>query len=86
MSPQSITSSNQIAASPVGRPGPAATAKAAAPPANAPSTKSSISAAALAMAKEAAETPAQTALEAQGNDPQAQRLMAREAALHKAYG
>lgn len=48
-------------------------------------TKATISAAALAMAKEAAETPAQTAQEAQHNDPQAQRLLAKQGAMHKAY-
>lgn len=48
-------------------------------------TKATISAAALAMAKEAAETPAQTAQEAQHNDPQAQRLLAKQAATQRAY-
>ena len=48
-------------------------------------TTATISAAALAMAKEAAETPAQTAQEAQHNDPQAQRVLARQAAAQKAY-
>ena len=36
--------------------------------------------AALAAEKEAAETPAQTAQEARGNDRQAQRLLAKQAA------
>ena len=36
--------------------------------------------AALAAEKEAAETPAQTAQEARGNDNQAQRLLAKQAA------
>jgi hypothetical protein len=39
----------------------------------------------MAAAKEAAETPAQTAQEARGNDHQAQRLLAKEAAMRKAY-
>ena len=41
--------------------------------------------AALAASKEAAETPEQTALEARGNDHQAQRLLAHQAAARKAY-
>ena len=41
--------------------------------------------AALAASKEAAETPQQTAQEARGNDHQAQRLLARQAAARKAY-
>lgn len=48
-------------------------------------TTTTISAAAQALAKEAAETPAQTAQEAQGNDRQAQRLIAQQAAARKAY-
>lgn len=48
-------------------------------------TTATISAAAQALAKEAAETPAQTAREAQGNDHQAQRLLAKQAAAQKAY-
>lgn len=43
-----------------------------------------ISAAAQA-AQEAAETPAQTAQEARGNDRQAQKLLAKEEAAIKAY-
>ena len=41
---------------------------------------SSAAQAALAAVKEAQETPAQTAKEASGGDPQARRLLAREAA------
>jgi len=41
---------------------------------------SSAAQAALAAVKEAQETPAQTAKEANGGDPQARRLLAREAA------
>jgi|ERR1017187_3947043 hypothetical protein len=41
---------------------------------------SSAAQAALAAVKEAQETPAQTAKEAGGGDPQARRLLAREAA------
>ena len=48
-------------------------------------TTATISAAAQALAKEAAVTPAQTAQEAQGNDHQAQRLLAKQAAAQKAY-
>lgn len=44
-----------------------------------------LSSAALSAAKEAAETPAQTAQEARGNDVQAQRLLAREKATRQAY-
>ena len=54
----------------------------------APATSATISPAglaALAASKEAAETPAQTAQEAQGNDHQAQRLLAKETAERKAY-
>jgi hypothetical protein len=57
-------------------------------PAKAPATSATISPAALAAlatSKEAAETPAQTAQEARGNDHQAQRLLAKEAAARKAY-
>jgi len=50
-----------------------------------PVTTATISAAAQALAKEAAETPTQTAQEAQGNDRQAQRLLAKEVAARKAY-
>lgn len=54
----------------------------------APATSATISPAglaALATSKEAVETPAQTAQEAQGNDHQAQRLLAKETAARKAY-
>ena len=44
-----------------------------------------LSTAALSAAKEAAETPAQTAQEARGNDVQAQRLLAKEKATRQAY-
>jgi hypothetical protein len=44
-----------------------------------------ISAAALAASKEASETPAQTAKEAQGGDPAAQKLVARSAANAAQY-
>ena len=54
-------------------------------PGSASVTTTTISAAAQALAKEAAETPAQTAQEAQGNDRQAQRLIAQQAAARKAY-
>jgi hypothetical protein len=54
------------------------------PAATAPSTTVTISAAAQA-AQEAAETPAQTAQEARGNDRQAQRLVAKQQAAAKAY-
>jgi hypothetical protein len=57
-------------------------------PEETPVTKATISAAAiaaLAVSKEAAETPAQTAQEARGNDHQAQRILARQAAAKKAY-
>lgn len=48
-------------------------------------TSMSISSAGQAAAQEAAETPAQTAREAQSGDVQAKRVMAREAATRKAY-
>ena len=43
-------------------------------------TVSAAAVAALAAEKEAAETPAQTAQEARGNDHQAQRLLAKQTA------
>ena len=43
-------------------------------------TVSAAAVAALAAEKEAAETPVQTAQEARGNDHQAQRLLAKQAA------
>ena len=43
-------------------------------------TVSNAAVAALAAEKEAAETPAQTAQEARGNDHQAQRLLAKQTA------
>jgi hypothetical protein len=59
------------------------------PPTNTTTTDtvqlSSAAQAALAAIKEAQETPAQTAKEATGGDPQARRLLAREAAA-KAVG
>jgi hypothetical protein len=42
--------------------------------------------AALAALQEASETPAQTAKEAGSGDPQAQRLLAREATVRSAFG
>ena len=49
-------------------------------------TLSSAAVAALAAEKEAAETPAQTAQEARGNDHQAQRLVAKQAAQKAVLG
>lgn len=49
-------------------------------------TLSSAAVAALAAEKEAAETPAQTAQEAKGNDHQAQRLLAKQTAAKAVVG
>jgi hypothetical protein len=69
-------------------PQPSSSQKAAKPKSESPTTTtntdtvqlSSAAQAALAAVKEAQETPAQTAKEANGGDPQARRLLAREAA------
>lgn len=53
-------------------------------PAAAARTSVTLSAAAQA-SQEASEAPAQTAQEARRNDPQAQRLVAKQAAIGKAY-
>jgi hypothetical protein len=64
------------------------TAQPVAAPASAKTTASFSQAAqaALAASKEANESPAQTAREAQGNDLQAKRLLAKETAAGAAHG
>lgn len=61
---------------------PAAAASTDAPAAT---TTVTISSAASRAAQEASESPAQTAKEAQANDPQAKRLVAKQAAMVKLY-